>query len=242
MRFLLVFLLLAASARALTDAQLSQIGHKVWVNECDGTVAGLTSWNGGENFASLGIGHFIWAPQGVTIPFEESFPKLVRFLRAQGGAVPTWLNGPCPWNSRAEFQRDIASARMKELRQLLVATIPQQAAFLAQRMRDSLPKMLAVGNEPARVRSHFEQLASTSRGTFALIDYVNFKGEGVLPSERYHGEGWGLLQVLETMSGSDADSFSQAAVKVLTRRVQNAPATRHEQQWLPGWKNRVARY
>ena len=32
-----------------------------------------------------------------------------------------------------------------------------------------------------------------------LIDYVNFKGEGVLETERYRGRGWGLLQVLEGM-------------------------------------------
>ena len=29
-----------------------------------------------------------------------------------------------------------------------------------------------------------------------MIDYVNFKGDGLKPTERYKGEGWGLLQVL----------------------------------------------
>src|SRR6266404_3179051 len=60
-----------------TDAL--RIGKKIWRNECGGSVAGLTSWNSGENFASLGIGHFIWYPKGVRGPFDESFPKLVEF-------------------------------------------------------------------------------------------------------------------------------------------------------------------
>ncbi len=81
-------------------------------------------------------------------------------------------------------------------------------------------------------------------GTFALIDYVNFKGEGTLLTERYNGQGWGLLQVLEAMPGEgDATrAFSQAAKAMLARRVRNAPPERHEERWLPGWEARVERY
>ena len=52
------------AAPPLGDAQLERIGKRIWSNECNGTVDGLTSWNTGENFASLGIGHFIWYPAG----------------------------------------------------------------------------------------------------------------------------------------------------------------------------------
>ena len=45
-----------------TDA--AAIGSKIWQNECGGTVSGLTSWNAGEDFPSLGIGHFIWYVAG----------------------------------------------------------------------------------------------------------------------------------------------------------------------------------
>jgi len=81
-------------------------------------------------------------------------------------------------------------------------------------------------------------------GTFALIDYVNFKGEGTLETERYKGQGWGLLQVLETMpeGGDPVREFSQAAKATLARRVRNAPPERHEERWLPGWDARVERY
>ena len=88
-------------------------------------------------------------------------------------------------------------------------------------------------------------IAGTGAGTFALIDYVNFKGEGTKETERYRGEGWGLLQVLAGMRGTEGSAvgdFAESAARVLSRRVQNAPAERHEERWLPGWKSRVRAY
>jgi hypothetical protein len=209
-------------------------------------VSGLTSWEEGEEFASLGIGHFIWYPAGRTGPFEESFPALVQFLGEEGQAVPGWLRGHCPWNTRGEFLAAQGSERMEALRGLLVGTIPLQARFLARRMDEALPKMLAAASPGAgeRVRRNFERLAASGAGTFALIDYVNFKGEGTLATERYNGQGWGLLQVLEAMPerGEPVREFSQAAKETLARRVRNAPPERHEERWLPGWDARVERY
>jgi hypothetical protein len=80
-----------------------------------------------------------------------------------------------------------------------------------------------------------------------LVDYVNFKGEGIAPGERYQGEGWGLLQVLQGMSGTTPgqaalDEYSISADRVLTQRVVNAPPERHEERWLPGWRARVRTY
>lgn len=248
MKLLAVLLLvLNVSALALSDAELDSIGRKVWQNECGGTRDGLTSWNTGEAFASLGIGHFIWYPKGADGPFDESFPGLAKFLAANGAKVPDWLHGDCPWNTRAEFQADFRSTRMNELRDLLASTIRLQSRFLAMRMEAALPKMLASAPaaQRANVRAQFERLAATGPGTFALIDYVNFKGEGVKKEERYKGEGWGLLQVLAGMEGSGGGApreFGESAGRVLTRRVENAPPERKESRWLPGWKNRVRAY
>src|SRR3954470_14465576 len=170
----------SATRAALSDAELERIGKRVWQNECGGTREGLTSWNAGEDFASLGIGHFIWYPQGMRGPFEESFPPLAKFLAAHGATVPAWMRGTCPWKSRGEFQADLHSARMNELRDLLAGTIHLQSRFLADRMEAALPKMLASAPAGQRenVRAQFQRLAATGAGTFALIDYVNFKGEG----------------------------------------------------------------
>ena len=137
---------------------------------------------------------------------------------------------------------------MTQLRQFLADTIDLQAEFLIARLQNALPKMLAEAapDDRANVQQQFERMTRTPQGCYALVDYVNFKGEGVLHTERYRGKGWGLLQVLAAMHGtSDAaavNEFAQAAKAVLIRRVQNAPGQRHESRWLSGWLRRVTSY
>src|SRR5205085_781665 len=142
--------LIVFSAQAAIDispADAQRIGKRIWQNECGGTVSGLTSWNAGENFASLGIGHFIWYPKGVRGPFEESFPKFVDFASSRSTKLPAVATGKdgCPWSSRAEFNAAAQSAPMKELRAFLGRTVDLQAEFLVHRLREALPKMLAEG-------------------------------------------------------------------------------------------------
>jgi len=236
----------------LSHADITRIGKRIWQNECNGTIEGLTAWNEGEDFASLGIGHFIWYPKDRRGPFEESFPKLVAFISKRGAKLPALLLGsgekPCPWNSRAEFLRAQHTAEMNQLRRFLADTIDLQAEFLVARLESALPKMVAEAepSDRANVKQQFDRLTKTPQGCYALVDYVNFKGEGVLHTERYHGQGWGLLQVLEAMHGTSdtgaVDEFAHAATAVLTRRVQNAPAERRESRWLSGWIQRVHSY
>jgi hypothetical protein len=95
----------------------------------------------------------------------------------------------------------------------------------------------------------FYEVANTEvpQGMYALIDYVNFKGEGTAASERYQGKGWGLLQVLESMLQSKSDEplldqFASAARDVLARRIANAPPERGEERWRQGWNNRTLTY
>jgi hypothetical protein len=241
-------------AQAPTNLQLSEkeaaeVGRKVWRNECGGTIEGLTSWNAGEEFPSLGIGHFIWYPRGTTGPFSESFPSVLQFLQDHSVKLPDWLTPAtaCPWLTRAEFLADQKGERLSQLRNLLAATVPLQTEFLVQRLQNALPKMLEKAPESSRakIKKQFERVLSAgSAGAFALIDYVNFKGEGIVDSERYKGEGWGMLQVLESMSESDppVQSFSNSAKAALARRVANSPPARHEERWLPGWNRRLNDY
>lgn len=250
---LIAVLFLSAAPDALTltlsDADARRIGRRIWQNECNGTVAGLTSWNEGENFASLGIGHFIWYPKGVRGPFEESFPKLVGFISRHGAKLPGLLLAPnelsCPWQTRREFLAAEDTSKMKQLRQFLVDTVELQVQFMVARLEESLPKMVAdvPPTERARIERHFNKIGATRQGCYALVDYVNFKGEGILLTERYRGQGWGLRQVLEGMQGqSSVSEFAHSAERVLNRRVQNSPPQRNESRWLPGWLNRIHSY
>jgi len=138
---------------------------------------------------------------------------------------------------------------MRELRQFLSRTIDVQAQFMVARLQQSLAKMLdeAGPGERTNIERQFERVASTPHGCYALVDYVNFKGEGVLHTERYQGEGWGLLQVLQQMHGTEngasaAREFSNSAAAMLRRRIQNSPPQRHESRWLSGWLKRVHSY
>jgi hypothetical protein len=227
------------------------IGKKIWLNECAGTVEGLTSWNQGENFGSFGIAHFIWFPQDVEAPFEESFPNLVAYIKQSGAKIPEWLllAKDCPWNSREEFMAQRESEKMKSLRFFLRDTIALQAQFAAQRLSKALPKMTATldPQQTQHLEKQFRRLAITKGGTYLLMDYVNFKGEGVKESERYQGEGWGLQQVLLGMKGSASgaaalDEFADSSVRVLSRRVELSPPARKEERWLKGWMNRCQTY
>lgn len=230
----------------LTAEQAHLIGQKIWQNEGLGKIENLTVWNQGEAFPSFGIGHFIWFPQGVEEPFTESFPQLIRHL-AKTIPLPDWLTktSDAPWPTRESFYANINSAETNSLRRLLHHSIPQQVEFIVQRMEAALPKMLAALPTTAQrdhVQRQFYRVAQQPGGVYALIDYVNFKGEGVAVKERYKGQGWGLLQVLENMSDETEalSDFVRAADSVLSRRVQNAP--RDESRWLPGWRNRLQTY
>jgi hypothetical protein len=235
---------------SLSPSQANTIGRKIWQNECGGTVEGLTSWNSGENFASLGIGHFIWYHANFHGPFDESFPKLIAYMKQRGIKMPASIAGArtCPWTSRNQFLAAQNSPQMRELRTFLANTVPVQTDFIVRRLEQALPKMLAdvpSAQEKNLVRGRFYAVAESTNGVYALIDYVNFKGEGVKKTERYKGQGWGLLQVLQEMQGTPrgaeaAREFSEAAKRTLQRRVRNAP--KNESQWLAGWMNRCASY
>ena len=222
------------------------LGKRIWANECAGSVQGLVSWNAGENFPSLGIGHFIWYPAGVQGPFDESFPRFVAYARSRGVQVPAYFNGAAPWPTKAAFEAD-RSGLANRMRQWLAAHVELQTQFIILRSRAALPKMMKQSSNPAAVRAHYQALARTTQGMYCLVDYVNFKGEGTKSTERYNGYGWGLLQVLEEMRGNPQGraataEFSRAASAVMRRRVANAPAARGEQRWLPGWLNRCKTY
>ena len=238
------------SATNLTTAQKSAIGQKIWKNESGGTVNGLTAWNGGEEFPSLGIGHFIWYPDGFNGRFEESWPPFVSFAERNGANPPAIAKSRfSPWRTRTDFQSKFNSPEMSGLRNWLASTVTLQTDFIIVRSRGALAKMLAAApaSERAKIQANYQKVSTTPQGTYALIDYVNFKGEGTSPTEKYNGQGWGLLQVLGGMNNvpsgpAAAAEFAASAKRVLSRRITNSPPARNEKQFLPGWLNRCDTY
>lgn len=236
----------------ISEEEIQKIGQLIFINECGGKIENLLSWNEGEDFASLGIGHFLWYPKGKEGLFQESFPLYLEFLKQNGVKLPGWIEDSqdldSPWNTREEFIRN-KDHKMTELRELLIETTDLQTVFIIERFKKSVPKLFesAPIELHDQIKTQLYRVAYSTMGMYALIDYVNFKGDGTRLTERYKGEGWGLLQVLEEMHGTEADvsaveDFATAAIKVLKRRASNSPPERNEKRWIPGWENRVRTY
>ena len=237
----------------ISKAELNTIGEKIFKNEAGGIKKDLAYWNKGENFPSLGIGHFIWYKQGEPGIFEESFPQLVEFLKSKNVKLPKIMaeNKYSPWKSREELinlqTKKIPDSDIEELTNFLYDNKDLQVMFIFKRLEASLEKMMAVSSNKENVRKQFYRVASSPNGLYPLIDYVNFKGEGINPNERYNGQGWGLLQVLENMKGTETGKaalteFTNSAKFVLQRRVNNSDPSKNERKWLQGWLNRCNTY
>lgn len=252
---------------ALEPAQLDWIGQKIFENECAAQFQCLVHWNEGEAFPSLGIGHFIWYPKGVEEVFVESFPALFHYMEQRQLNIPQWLRQlepfDAPWRDRAAFLNEIDSPGMTELREFLAGTQGVQAEFIFRRATASLAAIVSAAPDAEQdvVRKRIQALSQMPGGVYAIMDYVNFKGEGLAPAEQYKGQGWGLLQVLlamnyepestrdgKTDTGPDAPAnliladFRRAAGAVLTRRANNAENPIERERWLPGWLKRIETY
>lgn len=230
----------------LSKKEAHLIGQKIWQNECGATTHKLLSWNVGEDFLSLGIGHFIWYPKDRQKQFADTFPEFLLFLQKHHVSIPSWLNKErdCPWCSKQEFDQT-KDPRKQSLKKLLTQTIELQMLFIAQRSQKALANILR--SLPLKEKKSFIRkirlLAKTSNGKYAIIDYINFKGEGTTLKEQYANQGWGLKQVIQNMPNKPTNpvqDFVKAANLLLENRVANAP--RDESRWLPGWKNRLSTY
>jgi hypothetical protein len=246
--FLICALSLSAGEReiSISPQDAKMIAAKIYCNECSKNPQHLISWNDGEGFLSLGIGHFIWYPEGKKEIFCERFPQFIAFCKEMRVCVPAWLEKEpaCPWHSKAQFLEKASLPQVEGLRQFLLETQDIQALFMIKRLKQAMPSITAAHSNPQIILEQFWRVAGSAQGLYALVDYVNFKGEGTNVLERYNGHAWGLLQVLEAMDHTDKPlaDFAKAAKSVLSRRVANAPKERNEQRWLAGWFNRVDTY
>jgi hypothetical protein len=252
--WLLLSMLLCTSIHAeichnvLTKQQQHAIAELIFQNECNLKRDCLVDWNQNEAFPSLGIGHFIWYPAGIEAGFTESFPMLIEYLKQHGTILPAWLTTlqpfDAPWANREQFLLQRNAVHANSLRQFLAEHSAQQMAFMQHRMQQSLLRIARLSQNPTHFNAQVSQLCQTPQGIYALIDYVNFKGEGLSTSETYQGHGWGLKQVLEGMPHNDMSiaAFVDSADRILTRRADNAPNPHELEKWLPGWRKRLNTY
>ena len=254
-RALLCAVLLTASSCAhagirLSDAEAEAVGRKDRGRTSNATIDGLTHWNKGEDFASLGIGHFIWYKAGERGPFTESFPGLLDALAASRADLARLAPGqpPCPWSDRDAFFADFRGPRLNELRAILTDTIGVQARYAADRLRVGLaqntrrrPGLGAPGApgplRPRRLRAQRRVRADGLR---------ELQGRGhqyrrALQRRRL-GPAPGPQGMMDSASGQPSvKAFAESADAALAARGQQ-PAARDENRWLPGWRKRLLTY
>jgi hypothetical protein len=234
--------------KSVAPEYMVQIGKKIWHNECGCSKENLLFWSPLEPFPSFGIGHFIWYPENYHGPYTQGFPDFIAFVRKHRVAAPSWLDGCCPWPTRDLFYQSMQSPRMHELRTLLETTIDIQAEYMVEELHATIPEIVSGMPETIRdkARAIIDQLLISSQGLYALVDYLNFKGSGLNPKERYNNQGWGIVQVLDYMIQQNlpatSASFALAAEQVLRQRVVNAPPGSVDAQRLPGFLNRIKTY
>lgn len=228
----------------ISPEQLNRIAEKIYQNECARKREYLVWWSENEEFPSLGIGHFLWLPNDLKVPFEPSFKKYLDVCIYDDIEIPEILrnyNDGCIWNNRNEFLDPKNSDQIEQIKNWLENTKNFQAEFLYQRALNMLEDI--IDYDPA-TRINIEKLLAYNIGKFVVIDYINFKGSGLNFSERYNGQGWGLLQVLQGMgfNPDPVDAFIKSAIEVLENRIKNSPPKRNEGVFLKGWIKRFESY
>lgn len=257
-----------SSLQKLSKTDYQWIGERIFQNEAASKTKYLTHWGRGEDFPSFGIAHFIWFPQGVDAPFQQTFPAMYRYVSQQTPA-PAWLQALAeeagssksfyaPWQIKSGFDAEQQSPKLESLRRWLLSSKQAQAEFvvLSFQQRWQTAMQSYSDDERQRLTLRLKQLMSFKQGLFAVVDYFNFKGLGLKGKEQYQGEYWGLISVFEQMEAtlpvnSQAkriteemllNHFIEAAKQRLKLRTELAPEGRNEQRWLPGWYRRLEGY
>ncbi len=140
-----------------------------------------------------------------------------------------------------------------------------QARFVVEKTFHSLHKIISAAHlqsaaQGQKIYLQIQELLSTQEGVLAIVDYLNFKGDGLKSSEHtpLGDYSWGLITVLELMPlvkipSSDCQEkttcanrrFSQAALCALQRLAYHSGKMGSAEQaqrytWLNGgWKTRI---
>ena len=163
-----------SSVLNLTDAQMLEIGKRIWQNQSGGEVSGITGWDSKYGYAYIGINECIWYTQDNPNIFQENWPAMALYLKDHGFPIEEWMLGYCPWETKEDFVASLDGPQLTSLRTILSTdeAVIAQARCAAERLNASLPKILE-GLSPedaARVRTNFERVSQEPLGWYALID------------------------------------------------------------------------
>ena len=249
--YLIATLLLNSKNILTMDPEVTQrIGKQIWQNESSGREEDLTFWSKNESHPSLGIGHNIWLPKGHEQK-NTQFPLLCQYLKKNNVALPVWLEESlptgAPWKNREDFYND--QARLKELRQILVATVALQAQFMVDRLQHTIPKIINTAPEDKRekIAQRIDLMLASPLGTYILVDYLNFKGAGLNLPDQSKGRPWGLLSVLQDMPDdlnqeNVTKAFTLSAAKKLIILIEDSEPEYRRIIFFGGWMARLNTY
>ncbi len=90
-------------------------------------------------------------------------------------------------------------------------------------------------------------MLSSAVGTYILVDYLNFKGDGLNPLEKSNGKPWGLLSVLQDMpenltQENVTKAFTIAATKKLLMLIEHSSPDYKRLHFFGGWITRLNTY
>lgn len=188
----------------------------------------LITQNDGEDFPSLGIGHFVWDAG----EHGNSFHRMITYIQEKRWVSIDpdihYITSP----EKPDGHHSTWPHRDKII-QLLKETKHDQLAYIKSRLMGFRSDHL---NSPV-ARRNFDYLYGSA--PVILLDYVNFKGEG----DSSGSDNYGLQNVLETMGPASSSSdavlrFQKAAIARLHGNRNAADWNR----WWDGWTNRIGRY
>jgi hypothetical protein len=154
----------------ISSTEVRRIGDQIFQNESGGDVNKLIHWNKGENFASMGIGHFTWYPAGRKQSFGNTFPGMLTYLESRGVRLPQWIKhakrSGAPWRTRSQLLRDKHNPQVQQLQRILFETRYLQAEYIMQRAQRAMPKLVTTAppHLRPRVASNLNAVANSRGG------------------------------------------------------------------------------